>query len=291
MRLVLKKNGNIVNEFRFDRGPVYIGRAVHNQVFLPEITVSRQHAVLFTTLDGQWMLEDMDSANKTYLNGKEIQKVEVKNGDCIRIESFTIEITLESDKAEQIHLEDTLVPSPAQTSAGQSRGNRDIIIRNSNDPHSPDIKLPAGRIKDFLQATEAICSANSNDELLNALLDIMFQQFNASQAWCALRNQPKGPFTSHAGLNKDGTPLGFDNITIKSKITQAADKGEFILLQKMPEEEKKIRSALIAPIMDPTGSFGVIYIGGSAANQTYNLSDLDYLMLLAIHTAAILENF
>ncbi len=291
MRLVLKKNGNIVNEFRFDRGPVYIGRAVHNQVLLPDIAVSRQHAVLFTAADGQWILEDMDSANKTYLNGKEISKVEVKNGDCIRIENFTIEINLETDAAEQLHLEDTFMPLPDKTSAGQSRGKRDIIIRNPNDQHAPDIKLPAGRLKDFLQATEAICSANSNEELLNALLDITMQQFNASQAWCALRSQPEGPMTSHAGLNKDSTALVIDNITINTKITEAADKGEFMLLQRMPAEEQKISSALIAPILDPTGSFGVLYVGGTAANQPYSLSDLDYLLLLAIHTAAILENF
>ena len=291
MRLVLKKNGNIVNEFRFDRGPVYIGRAVHNQVLLPDIAVSRQHAVLFTTTEGQWFLEDMDSANKTYLNGKEISKVEVKSGDCIRIENFTIEIDLEADTAEQMHLEDTFMPMPAQPATVPSRGKRDIIVRNPNDQHAPDIRLPAGRIKDFLQATEAICSANNNDELLNALLDITMQQLNASQVWCALRSQPEGPMTSHAGLNKDGTPLELDNITIKTKINEAADKGEFMLLQRMPIEEQKVRSALIAPIIDPTGSFGVLYVGGSAQNQPYSLSDLDYLLLLAIHTAAILENF
>ena len=34
MRLVVKRNDQIVNEFQFDRGPVYIGRHAHSQVFL-----------------------------------------------------------------------------------------------------------------------------------------------------------------------------------------------------------------------------------------------------------------
>jgi GAF domain-containing protein len=48
---------------------------------------------------------------------------------------------------------------------------------------------------------------------------------------------------------------------------------------------------MIAPIMDPTGCFGVLYVDNSADQGPYALSDLDYLMLLAIHTAAIVENF
>ena len=53
----------------------------------------------------------------------------------------------------------------------------------------------------------------------------------------------------------------------------------------------RIRSAMIAPIVDPTGCFGVLYIDNSMDHGHYDLSDLDYLMLVAIHTAAIIENF
>lgn len=80
MRLVVKQDGRKVNELQFTAGPVYIGRGVNSQVFLPDRAVSRQHAVIFTTQDGKWMVEDLDSANKTYLNDKQIHKVEVKKG-------------------------------------------------------------------------------------------------------------------------------------------------------------------------------------------------------------------
>jgi hypothetical protein len=43
--------------------------------------------------------------------------------------------------------------------------------------------------------------------------------------------------------------------------------------------------------MGAAGCFGVIYIDNDKDQEPYSLSDLDYLMLLAIHTAAILENF
>jgi hypothetical protein len=43
--------------------------------------------------------------------------------------------------------------------------------------------------------------------------------------------------------------------------------------------------------MDPSGCCGVLYVDNSIDQDYYGLSDLDYLMLLAIHTAAVVENF
>lgn len=286
MRLVIKQNGRNVNEFRFTSGPVYIGRRVKSQVFLPDRAVSRQHAVIFTTRDGKWILEDLDSANKTYLNDKAIKKAEIKTGDCIRISGFTIEINLEevADTDKRIHLEDTLITASREPQ---------IIVRKPDVEHAPDIKLPAKRAEDFIRATETICKARGHDEVLQALLITILKQFNAYRAWCALRNQPTGPMTSHAGKKQDGKAITLNDIKLSEKITQAVENGQFLLFPHVAEqtEEEKIRSAMIAPVMDPTGCFGVLYVDNTTEQQQYSLSDLDYLMLLAIHTAAVVENF
>jgi pSer/pThr/pTyr-binding forkhead associated (FHA) protein len=294
MHLVVKKAGKIINEFNFDSGPVYIGRYKYNQVFLPDLSVSRQHAAIFTTLDGKWVLEDMNSANKTYLNGEEISKTELKTGDVLRIADFTIEIDLQTSPVEvkPIHLEDTLVPE-SQKVRKSTDSPRDIIIRKPEVEHAPDIRLPASRINDFLQATELICRANGMEELLKVILNIMLGQLKASQVWCALRDRPEGPMAYQDGKNRKGTALILNEIKINRKITEAIGKNEFILLPKVitDGEDEAIRSAMIAPIIDPSGCFGVLYAANSTHDEHYNLSDLDYLMLLAIHTAAIVENF
>jgi pSer/pThr/pTyr-binding forkhead associated (FHA) protein len=295
MHLVVKQSGRIINEFRFDRGPIYIGRHAHSQILLQDLTVSRQHAAIFTTQDGKWMVEDMDSANKTYLNGKEIRKAEIKTGDSIRISDFIIEVDLEiqTDTGTQIHLDDTLVPTTGKKTATRAESTGEIIIRKPDAPHSPDIRLPAKRINDFLQATEEICKANGPDEMVKTLLDITTRQFGAYHAWCALRNLPEGQMTSHAGKRSDGHAMELKDIKVKERITEAIDKGQFILLPRIsiPATQQKIRSAIIAPVLDPSGCFGVLYVDNAMDNQSYNLSDLDYLMLIAIHTAAIVENF
>ena len=286
MRLLVKQNGRTVNELQFTDGPIHIGRHPHSQVFLPDLAASRQHAVIFTTQQGKWMVEDLDSANKTYLNDKAIHKAEIKTGDCLRIADFTIEINLEdgAEAGKPIQLEDTLITTSREPQ---------IIVRKPDVEQAPDIRLPARRAKDFVRATEAICKANGLDEVLQALLSITLKQLSAFHSWCALRNQPTGPMTCHAGKRQDGHTVQLSDIKLSEKINQAVEKGQFLLLPQVSTqtEEQKIRSVMIAPITDPAGCFGVVYVDNDVEHEHYTLSDLDYLMLLAIHTAAILENF
>ena len=286
MRLLVKQNGRTVNEFRFTAGPVYIGRHANSQVFLSDRAVSRQHAVIFATQQGKWMVEDLDSANKTYLNNKRVHKAEIKTGDVLRIIDFTIEINLEDavgpDKA--LRMEDTLITTVRKPQ---------IIIRKADVEHAPDIRLPAKRAKDFLEATEAVCKADGIDELLQAILDIALKQFVAFHSWCAFRDQPSGPMTYHCGKRCDGRNIQLNQIRLKEKIDQAVEKGHFLLLPQASTKTggRDIRSAMIAPLIDATGCFGVLYVDNAENKECYSPSDLDYLMLLAIHTAAILENF
>jgi pSer/pThr/pTyr-binding forkhead associated (FHA) protein len=288
MRLIVKKDDRTIEEFRFGEGPIYIGRLPNSQVFLPEAMVSRQHAVIFMTGDGKWIVEDLDSANQTFLNEEAVHKAEIKTGDRLRISDFTLEIYLEDETETEkpTHLEDTLITASA------SRGPQ-IIVRRPDAEHAPDLKLPAKRVKDFMEATEAICRAKGPDKLLQVLLGVMLRHFGGYRAWCALRNESTGPMTSHAGKNREGQAVALSDIKLNDQITQAVEKGQFLLLPQVSGriEGDGIRSAMIAPIMDPTGCFGALYVDNATDHEQYKLSDLDYLMLLAISTAAILENF
>jgi len=297
MRLVVKQSGQTVHEFQFAKGPVHIGRHADSQIFLPDRVVSRHHAVIFSTTNGKWMVEDLDSANKTYLNNNAIHKAEIKTGDILRITDFTIGINLEDDTIadKPINLEDTLSKTAydLEDTLASSALEPQIITRELNAEHAPDIRMPAKRAKSFLEATETICRANSLDEVLQALLSIIAKQFNAHRLWCALRNHPTGPMTCYAGKKRDGSNIELDNIELSEKITQAVEKSQFMLMPRIPPKRKgaKIHSVMIAPINGQAGCLGVIYIDNDMSHEHYTLNDLDYLMLLSIHTAVILENF
>ncbi len=291
MRILVKQKDGATREFQFTEGPISIGRAVNSMILLPDRAVSKQHAILSVSDDGKWAVEDLDSANKTYLNNEAIHRAEIKHGDCLSITCFSIEIDLEEtpEMDEAAQLEDTL-----NLEASLSIPVHETVVRKPDAGHAPAMRLPAKRLNDFLQATEAICEANNLEELLLTLLDITTKQFSAFHTWCALREQPSGPMTYHAGKRRDGQVVELSDIKLNEKINQAVKRGQSLVMPRVAadvEEKARIRSAIIATIRRTAGCYGVIYVDNAMVHEHYSLSDLDYLMLLAMHTAAVLKRF
>ena len=304
MRLVLKQGSHTLNEFRFAQGPISIGRQSGNQVFLPDRAVSKKHAVLSVASDGKWLIEDMESANKTYLNGTPVHMAEIKSGDRLQIADFIIEIDVQEDTQNapadteiQIQPADTDIQSqPADTmhlEAALTTPPHEIIVRRPDAGHAPAMRLAATRLTDFSHLTEKLGDASTLDELLLALLNEVSTQFTAFHTWAALRAQPSGPMICHGGRKRDGTPVELAQIKLADKINQAVEKSQFLVMPRVaPEVEAsdRIRSAMIASIMRPQGCFGVLYVDNAIACEHYSLSDLDYLMLLAIHSASRIKS-
>ena len=290
MRLILKQKDGEVKEYQFAAGPIHIGRAADSHVFLPDRAVSKKHATIACDGAGIWMIQDLDSANKTYLNGEVIRTAPIKTGDAIRITEFTIEISLEDKVAEQLEqFEDTL-----NLEAGLSTPLHETVVRKPDAGHAPAMRLPAKRLTDFVHACDSICKSKNLEDMLVALLNISLKQFGAFHTWCALREQPSGPMTYHAGKCRDGHPIELGDLKLADRVNQAVERSQSLVMPRVAadlEEKERIRSALIATINGQAGCYGVIYVDNAMIHEHYTLGDLDYLMLVAIHTATVLSRF
>jgi pSer/pThr/pTyr-binding forkhead associated (FHA) protein len=68
---------------------VVIGRSPEADLQLNFPTVSKRHVRIFE-VNGVWCAEDLGSANSTYVNGERIQTKELKTGDYIRLDAYTL---------------------------------------------------------------------------------------------------------------------------------------------------------------------------------------------------------
>lgn len=291
MRLVLKQKDGETKEYQFAQGPIHIGRAADCHVSLPDRTVSKKHAVIACNDEGKWQVQDLDSANKTYLNGAAVRMAEIKTGDSIRITDFTIEVNVDDGArpGDPSEFEDTL-----NLEAGLATPVHETVVRKPDAGHAPAMRLPAKRLSEFSHACDAICRAKNLEDLLVTLLNLGLKQFGAFHTWCALREQPNGPMTYHAGKRRDGSAVDLGELKLADKINQAVERSQSLVMPSVAadvEEKARIRSALIAAIAGPTGCYGVIYVDNAMVHNHYTLGDLDYLMLLAAHTAAVLSKF
>jgi hypothetical protein len=88
--LVIRAGGGRVGEsFAVDRERTSIGRRPDAEVFLDDVTVSRDHALLIRRGD-QWHLDDCGSLNGTYVNRSRIESQRLEEGDEVQIGKYKL---------------------------------------------------------------------------------------------------------------------------------------------------------------------------------------------------------
>ena len=90
-----------------------------------------------------------------------------------------------------------------------------------------------------------------------------------------------------AGRKISSESVKFEELMMTEKINEAITKNRYILVPQMPRG--KVRSAIIAPILNSRNCHGFLYANNSTMHEPYEMADLDYLMLISIHTAALME--
>lgn len=295
MRLLVRRGHSLINDLRFETGPVYIGRIPQSQVFLPDRSVSRRHAVLFTTANGTWTAQDLDSANRTTLNGRPIAKMPLHEGDVIGIADFMLEIHFEPDAVMQadeqpLDLGDTIVDGQAALAS----------IYHTTRRQDQPIHLPSGRLKDFYHLTKVLGGTRDQDALLPELNKLLLEQFNAYHAWAGLRETESGPLTCHGGSSRGGGLVKLEHLVGRNIVKQAIQDETYILLPNVadlfnssdtrPAGLAQLRSVMVVPIVAPAGTYGVIYVDNGIDQEPYTRQDLDYLTLVSIELAAIVEH-
>jgi pSer/pThr/pTyr-binding forkhead associated (FHA) protein len=88
--LVIRAGGGRVGEsFAVAGERMSIGRRPDSEVFLDDITVSRDHALLIGRGD-QWHIDDCGSLNGTYVNRERIESHRLEDGDELQIGKYKL---------------------------------------------------------------------------------------------------------------------------------------------------------------------------------------------------------
>jgi pSer/pThr/pTyr-binding forkhead associated (FHA) protein len=88
--LVIRSGGGRVGQSFPLRGErMVIGRSPEAEVFLDDVTVSRDHAVLVRRAGG-WYLDDSGSLNGTYVNRKRIDSHRLEDSDELQVGKYKL---------------------------------------------------------------------------------------------------------------------------------------------------------------------------------------------------------
>jgi len=88
--LVIRAGGGRVGEsFALSGDRLSIGRRPDADIFLDDVTVSRDHALLIRRADG-YHLDDCGSLNGTYVNRRRVESVRLEDGDELQIGKYKL---------------------------------------------------------------------------------------------------------------------------------------------------------------------------------------------------------
>jgi hypothetical protein len=93
-KLVVSLDGVIIKEVQVTKDKTTLGRRPYNDIVIDNLAVSGEHAVL-QMMGSDVFIEDLNSTNGTYINGKAIKKQLLAHNDTVEIGKYKIKYMLD----------------------------------------------------------------------------------------------------------------------------------------------------------------------------------------------------
>ncbi len=112
-RLILSLDSQVLAEYNMNKERYTIGRLPDNDVRIDNPAVSGHHALIINILNDSF-LEDLNSTNGTYVNGKLIKKHALQHGDVITVGHHQLRfVDNQASENEPDEFEKTMVITPS----------------------------------------------------------------------------------------------------------------------------------------------------------------------------------
>lgn len=92
-KLVVSLDGVVIKEVQITKDKTTLGRRPYNDIVIDNLAVSGEHAVL-QMVGADVFIEDLNSTNGTYINGKAIKKQLLADNDTVEIGKYKIKFQL-----------------------------------------------------------------------------------------------------------------------------------------------------------------------------------------------------
>jgi len=88
-KIIVNRENFKVDEIELEQGTLRVGRHDDNDLCIDDLTVSGHHAKIVTVF-GSSYVEDLDSTNGTFVNGKQVKTHTLHNGDVLTIGHYQL---------------------------------------------------------------------------------------------------------------------------------------------------------------------------------------------------------
>lgn len=199
-KMIVSIDGVVIKEVQLSKDRTTLGRRPYNDIVIDNLAISGEHAVLQMT-GGQVYLEDLNSTNGTYVNGKATKKQLLQDGDVVEVGKYKIKFVGEVPFAEMATLVEARPPAAASA---------------ASQPRAP-LDMPAS-LEPLHAAIKVLTGAAAGREV--PLTKVVTTVGKPGVAVAAITRRQRGFFVHHVegagnpALN--GLPFGMDPIALKN---------------------------------------------------------------------------
>jgi hypothetical protein len=95
-RIVIMMDGIVIKEVELTKERTSLGRRPYNDIVIENLAVSGEHAAFYVT-SHEVAIEDLNSTNGTFVNGKAIRKQVLRHGDEMEVGKYKLQFESEQE--------------------------------------------------------------------------------------------------------------------------------------------------------------------------------------------------
>jgi pSer/pThr/pTyr-binding forkhead associated (FHA) protein len=198
-KMIVSIDGVVIKEVQLTKDRTTLGRRPYNDIVIDNLAVSGEHAVL-QMMANEVYLEDLNSTNGTYVNGKAVKKQLLQNNDTVEIGKYKIK-----------YINEVATPGYDKT----------VIMKAGSIPVAPAGAESAAATADLAALTATIkvlSGAAAGREV--PLVKVVTTIGKPGVAVAAITKRPHGFVVAHVeGANKptlNGAAIGAEPVTLKN---------------------------------------------------------------------------
>ncbi len=207
-KMIVSIDEVVIKEVQLTKDKTTLGRRPYNDIVIDNLAVSGEHAVLQMT-GSDVVLEDLNSTNGTYVNGKAVKKQQLQSGDAIEIGKYKIKFV--GDNATEDFDKTTIVKA------------RPAAVQTARSPSGTPSGFPTGSgdsvgLGAFHAAIKVLSGAASGREV--PLTKVVTTIGKPGVAVAAITRRQQGFVVHHVegagNPTLNGTPIGSDPVSLKN---------------------------------------------------------------------------
>src|SRR5579875_1185729 len=281
-----------VFEITGDR-PISIGRAKSSNLVLDDPSVSRQHAVVHSTIDSRWQIIDRSSANGVKVNGRVVKEATLSGNDEILLGEYRLRFFDDSTSREMVSYGTAKLPSSVTKAMGKSAYSGTFLPVQ-----------PLGELAELAGV----------DQVARRALDLALEIEGAERGYFMLLDAEsmgkhdfsKEPYGFQPAVirnrtnSKRGQPSSVPSLTISQSIIRQVMNGRMPLLLTDPTADPRfaasksviaagIQSAMCGPLGTKEQMFGLLYVDNLSQRGMFTVDELNVFTVIAAQAGLAIE--